>query len=87
MLPQTAGLVHYRYPLNTEKFSSADIDEVAVTVHLADKAPIRAIYSPSHPVEVMREGDRRATVSYEAQKPPRSRLRPVLQPLIGRRAR
>ena len=67
VLPQTAGFVHYRYPLNTEKFSSADIDEVAVTVHLADKAPIRAIYSPSHPVEVLREGDRRATVSYEAQ--------------------
>jgi len=67
VLPQTAGLVHYRYPLNTEKFSSSDIDEVAVTVHLADKAPIRAIYSPSHLVEVMREGDRRATVSYEAQ--------------------
>jgi Ca-activated chloride channel family protein len=67
VLPQTAGLVHYRYPLNTEKFSSAEIAEVAVTVHLADKAPIRAIYSPSHPVEVIREGDRRATVSYEAQ--------------------
>ena len=67
VLPQTAGLVHYRYPLNTEKFSSADIGEVAVTVHLADKAPIRAIYSPSHPVQVVREGDRRATVSYEEQ--------------------
>ena len=67
VLPQTAGLVHYRYPLNTEKFSASDIDEVAVTVHLADKAPIRAIYSPSHPVEVVREGDRRATASYEAQ--------------------
>jgi Ca-activated chloride channel homolog len=65
VLPQTDGLVHYRYPLNTEKFSSAEIDEVAVTVRLADKAPIRAIYSPSHPVQVAREGDRRATVSYE----------------------
>jgi Ca-activated chloride channel family protein len=67
VLPQTAGLVHYRYPLNTEKFSASEIEEVAVTVRLADKAPIRAIYSPSHPVEVVREGDRRATVSFEAQ--------------------
>ena len=67
VLPQTAGLVHYRYPLNTEKFSSSEIEQVAVTVHLADKAPIRAIYSPSHPVQIVREGDRRATVSYEAQ--------------------
>ena len=53
-------------PQHREVLLSA-IDEVAVTVHLADKAPIRAIYSPSHPVEVVREGDRRATVSYEAQ--------------------
>ena len=65
VLPQADGLVHYRYPLNTEKFSATDIAEVAVTVHLADKSPIRAIYSPSHPVETVREGDRRATVSYE----------------------
>ena len=57
VLPQTAGLVHYRYPLDTEKFSSSEIEEVAVTVHLTDKAPIRAIYSPSHPVQVVREGD------------------------------
>ena len=67
VLPQADGLVHYRYPLNTEKFSSRDIGEVAVTVHLADRAPIRAIYSPSHVVEVVREGDRRATASYEAR--------------------
>lgn len=67
VLPKTDGLVHYRYPLNTEKFSSRDIDEVAVTVRLADKTPIRAIYSPTHPVEVVRDGDRRATVSYEAR--------------------
>ena len=67
VLPKTEGLVHYRYPLNTEKFSSRDIGEVAVTVRLADKTPIRAIYSPSHPVQVVRDGDRRATASYEEQ--------------------
>jgi len=65
VLPQADGLVHYRYPLNTEKFSSRPIGEVAVTVHLADKAPIRAIYSPSHTIQVVRDGDRRATASYE----------------------
>ena len=50
MLPQTDGLTHYRYPLNTEKFSARPIGEVAITVRLEDKAPLRAIYSPSHPV-------------------------------------
>ncbi|MCU0503223.1 MAG: VWA domain-containing protein [Anaerolineae bacterium] len=67
VLPQKDGLVHYRYPLNTEKFSARPIGEVAITVRLEDKAPLRAIYSPSHPVVVMRDGDRRATASYEAR--------------------
>ena len=67
VLPQRDGLVHYRYPLNTEKFSARPIGEVAITVRLEDKAPLRAIYSPSHPVLVTHDGDRRATASYEAR--------------------
>ena len=67
VLPQTAGLVHYRYPLNTEKFSARPLAEVAVTVRIEDKNPLRVIYSSSHPVAITREGDRRATASYEAR--------------------
>ncbi len=67
VLGQENGLVHYRYPLNTEKFSARPIQEVAVTVHLADKSPLRAIYSSSHPVDVTRDGDRRATIGFEAR--------------------
>jgi Ca-activated chloride channel homolog len=60
------GLVHYRYPLNTEKFSSRDIPDVAVNVQISERAPVRTVYSPSHPVQVVREGERRAKVGYEA---------------------
>jgi Ca-activated chloride channel family protein len=67
VLKQEAGLVHYRYPLNTEKFSAQPLADVAVTVTLQDRAPLRAIYSPSHTVDVTRDGDRRATVRYAAQ--------------------
>lgn len=66
-LRQTDGLVHYRYPLNTEKFSVRNLDDVSVTVEIADRAPIRAVYSPSHPVQVTRRDERRAVVSYEAR--------------------
>lgn len=66
VLAQDSGLVHYRYPLNTEKFSARDIQDVSVTVTIADLAPLRAVYSPSHPVQVVRDGERRATASYEA---------------------
>lgn len=66
-LVRTDGLVHYRYPLNTEKFSARNLSEVAVTVAVEDKAPLRALYSPSHAVEVVRDGEHRATVSYAAR--------------------
>jgi Ca-activated chloride channel family protein len=66
VLTQADGLVHYRYPLNTEKFSARPIEEVAVTVRIEDNAPLRAIYSASHAVDIVRDGEHRATVSYEA---------------------
>jgi Ca-activated chloride channel homolog len=67
VLPQQSGLVHYRYPLNTEKFSARPLSEVAISVNLKDRARLRAIYSPSHQVQVERNGDKAASVGYEAQ--------------------
>jgi len=67
VLPAAEGLVRYRYPLNTEKFSARLISQVAVTVNIEDKLPLAAIYSPSHAVDVSRDGDHRATVSFEAR--------------------
>ena len=67
VLPQQSGLVHYRYPLNTEKFSARPLSEVAINVSVKDRAPLRAIYSPSHQVQVERSGDKAASVGYEAQ--------------------
>jgi Ca-activated chloride channel homolog len=66
VLPQQSGLVHYRYPLNTEKFSARPLSEVSISVNLKDRSALRAIYSPSHQVQVVRNGDTAATVGYEA---------------------
>jgi Ca-activated chloride channel family protein len=60
------GLVRYRYPLNTEKFSTLPLEDVSVTVEASSPYPIRAIYSPSHPVDIQREGNYHFNVSYEA---------------------
>lgn len=67
VLAQQGGLVHYRYPLNTEKFSARPLTEVSVSVEISERAPLRAIYSPSHQVEVVRDGEKQATVGYEAR--------------------
>ena len=59
------GLVRYDYPLNTEKFSAWPLDDVSVTVSVTSGQPIRALYSPTHPIDTIREGDTYAMVSYE----------------------
>ena len=65
VLPMEGGLVRYLYPLDTERFSPKPLEEVAIEVTIRASHPIKAVYSPSHEVEVEREGERQALVSYE----------------------
>ena len=58
LLGRDSGLVEYRYPLNTEKFSSAPIEEVSIRVEVESGGGMRTVYSPSHPVEVEPHGRR-----------------------------
>jgi Ca-activated chloride channel homolog len=59
------GLVHYVYPMNTEKFSAQPLEEVSVSVRVVSADPVRAIYSPSHDIAVDRQDDYRFTAGYE----------------------
>ena len=66
VLKADAGLVSYAYPLNTEKFSAKPVKNVSVKVEVETKRPLKTIYSPSHAVEIKRDGSNRATIGYEA---------------------
>jgi len=59
------GLVRYRYPLDTERFSNRPIEDVSINVDITSKEALKAIYSPSHLVVVDRQGDYHARVGYE----------------------
>jgi Ca-activated chloride channel family protein len=65
IVPVDAGVASYTYPLNTEKFSAAPLRNVSVRVTLDGESPLKTVYSPSHPVDVRRDGDRRAVVGWE----------------------
>jgi Ca-activated chloride channel family protein len=67
LMASDGGLVEYRYPLNTEKFSARPIESVSVKVKLETAEPLTTISSPSHDVEVTRDGDRTAVVGFEAK--------------------
>jgi len=59
------GLVTYRYPLNTEKFSSRPLQDVSVIVNIRAKSPVKNVTCPSHRVEVIRKGENHVRVGYE----------------------
>jgi Ca-activated chloride channel family protein len=67
LLGSDSGLSQYVYPLNTEKFSSAPLGRVSVTVTLEGRQPLRSLYCPTHEVEIRRDGEHRAVVGWEAR--------------------
>jgi Ca-activated chloride channel family protein len=67
VLPADNGTVAYRYPLNTEKFSSRPLENVSVSVTIDAGAPLTGIWSPSHRVDVPRDLGGVVRVGWEAR--------------------
>ena len=68
ILTSDNGTTEYLYPLNTEKFSARDLQEVVVKVNLSSQFPIKNIYCPTHEVDIVRKGAGQAVISYEARQ-------------------
>src|SRR6266542_1725809 len=66
ILRAESGTVAYRYPLGTGR-QVTQIGTVSGRIELESKEPLRNIYSPSHAIEVKRNGDRRSVVTFEEQ--------------------
>ena len=60
------GLVHYSYPLNTERFSAAPLEQASVRVDVISPEPVRAVYSPSHQIAVDHDDETHFTAGWEA---------------------
>src|SRR6516225_4477967 len=67
LLRSDAGTVTYLYPLSTEKFSSRPIKNLSMKIELKSAEPLASIYSPSHKVEIKRDGGNRAVIGYESK--------------------
>ncbi len=66
VLTSENGLFHYRYPLNTERFSAEPLEQVSVRVEVESDQDVRAIYSPSHPIAVDQDDNRHFVAGWEA---------------------
>lgn len=60
------GLIHYTYPQSTDLYTNTPLDNQSIRIEILSDEEIRAIYSPSHPVAIDRDGSYRAIVGYEA---------------------
>ncbi len=65
VLPDDDGTLEFRYPLATERLNGQPVEEALVDVRIEGDADLKAVYSPSHTVDVVRDGERKARVVYE----------------------
>lgn len=69
VLRAESGTVAYRYPLGTGR-QVAQIGSVSGRIELESKEPVRNIYSPTHAIDMKRNGERRSVISFESGKEP-----------------
>jgi Ca-activated chloride channel family protein len=65
VLETQSGTVAYRYPLGTGR-QIAQIGSVSGRVLLESREPMRNVYSPTHAIDIKRNGDRRYVISFES---------------------
>jgi Ca-activated chloride channel homolog len=68
VLTAVNGLFHYVYPQSSKLYTNLPLDTQSIRVAVQSNEAIRAIYSPSHPVAISREGEFRAVAGYEGNK-------------------
>ncbi|MCP4581425.1 MAG: VWA domain-containing protein [candidate division Zixibacteria bacterium] len=59
------GTVEYLYPLNTEKYSGANLEKCTVDINIKSFEKIGAVYCPTHTTKSERKGDREFSVVYD----------------------
>ena len=65
VLPEDGGTMEFRYPLATDRFNHTPVQTAVIDIKVESSIDLKAIYSPTHSVEVTRDGDRKARVGYE----------------------
>jgi Ca-activated chloride channel homolog len=65
LLSAEAGTYRYRYPLDTERFSALPLERMSISIDLETSVPLKAVYSPSHSLELGRLTEMTASVQFE----------------------
>lgn len=64
-LARNGATLDYRYPLRTQGVSPDAVTELSIAVEAESKTPMRAVYSPTHAIDVVKKGDYAFKASFE----------------------
>jgi Ca-activated chloride channel family protein len=59
------GLVEYVFPMRTDGKAAETLEKFSIDLKLKSQHSLTNIYSPSHPITVVRPNDREATIGFE----------------------
>ncbi len=65
VLPEDGGTIEFRYPLATDRMNTSVVENVNVNLEVQSSVDIKTIYSPSHTIEIKRDGEKGGRVSFE----------------------
>lgn len=67
LLRKDHGLTDFLFPLGTAKYTSKPIEKVELQVTIDSSQDIKNLYSPTHPIEIQRPGNKQAVVRWMRQ--------------------
>jgi Ca-activated chloride channel family protein len=65
LLPIDAGLIRMTFPLKLDGYSIDRIENLAITARIDSPDTLGTIYSPTHDIDVRRDGPNRASIGFE----------------------
>lgn len=62
------GLIEYTFPMRTDGKAAQTLEKFSIDLKLKSQFPLTNIYSPTHPITVVRPNDKEATIGFEKQQ-------------------
>lgn len=59
------GLIEYAFPMRTDGKAAQTLEKFSIDLKLKSQFPLTNIYSPSHPITVVRPNEKEATIGFE----------------------
>ena len=65
LLKKNGRMNAYKFPLRAEKFLTNPVNQISLKISIDSENELKSIYSPSHKIDIEREGKKSALLSYK----------------------